>query len=685
MFQPDDVFLHSLSSIVSGRGSAKFSRASSIPSPFKPPISPDPEGYPIQKTLPILQSFIDPERRECASRSSRRLDDFKQNQRLRHYQEPESQAIVLLHDQPIERPSRMIMGKLATLEPPITRGALSELDVNKIALNPKLRHDINFNLELHFRPNLEGEKRRRKTQRSNEFWETLWVQFRAYIVSREAVEREWGDQEWCLHVEAIRDILETLVPERDRALIDEIISVDLHIQQFRKGVADLEKLAKLAQLLKCHCAPMRDSRIDEIVAQLGDGARNCDVNVLVAGMRSMLGVLEGMKLDVANHQIRCLRPLLFIEDTVHFEQKFFMKKIDVLKGENSHVQSMLATLSPQSSPSPIASCPEHPPRYLLEKISNEYNSHSCAVQILKSLLEISNSGHHNSEKFPSDSSVPVGDRILSKLHGTLPFLELFIDNTGRYFMDPFQQLSALLCKNHPKLVASILTFIYLPIVTALPVDPSASVPRDQNPSEFVQFWKDLWCQFKDHKSGPMFLNSAWGTFLALLYHMITVCDEGAWKDTDLLLGSSYTSSLAAFFLGMGDSLSEWQLALLWLFEACLNLKLLQQKLARFPQMRGKTKFCIIVGGFLSSGVLAQYINPADGRYVNNWIQTAMLAPITTTTITHFWIEFVDKAGVAQSLEDGTYAAPTARLWAQSTLVLQQALFIVAGLEQIPEN
>jgi hypothetical protein len=29
---------------------------------------------------------------------------------------------------------------------------------------------------------------------------------------------------------------------------------------------------------------------------------------------------------VANHQIRCLRPLL-IEDTVHFEQKFFMKKI----------------------------------------------------------------------------------------------------------------------------------------------------------------------------------------------------------------------------------------------------------------------------------------------------------------------------------------------------------------------
>jgi hypothetical protein len=43
-------------------------------------------------------------------------------------------------------------------------------------------------------------------------------------------------------------------------------------------------------------------------------------------MRSLLGVLEVMKLDVANHQIRCLRPFL-IENTVDFEQRFFLKKI----------------------------------------------------------------------------------------------------------------------------------------------------------------------------------------------------------------------------------------------------------------------------------------------------------------------------------------------------------------------
>jgi T-complex protein 11 len=233
-----------------------------------------------------------------------------------------------------------------TLEPPVTKGTLSELDVNKIVHNPKLRHDINFDPDLHFRPNLDGEKGRRKTQKANYFWETMRSQLREYIANREQFEA-LGEKEWCLPatLKAIRGILETLVPARDRASVEETFNVDLLMQQFRKGVADLVKLALwLSQLLKCHCAPMRDDWVDEMVTQLSNGDRNGDVALLVAGMQNLLGVLEAMKLvsehksvtrkasqltglqDVANHQIRCLRPIL-IEDTVHFEQKFFMKKI----------------------------------------------------------------------------------------------------------------------------------------------------------------------------------------------------------------------------------------------------------------------------------------------------------------------------------------------------------------------
>jgi hypothetical protein len=69
------------------------------------------------------------------------------------------------------------------------------------------------------------------------------------------------------------------------------------MQQFRKGVADLTKLAMwLSQLLKCHCAPVRDEWVDKMVMQLSSGDRNGDVGLLVGGMRSLLAVLEAMKL-----------------------------------------------------------------------------------------------------------------------------------------------------------------------------------------------------------------------------------------------------------------------------------------------------------------------------------------------------------------------------------------------------
>lgn len=185
------------------------------------------------------------------------------------------------------------------LEPPVTKSTLSELDVNKIVHNPKLRHDINFDPDLHFRPNLDGEKGRKKTQKANDFWETMRLQLRGYLTDREQFERDLGDAEWCLPatLKAIRGILETLVPARDRSSVEETFNVDLLMQQFRKGVADLGKLALwLSQLLKCHCAPMRDIWVDEMVVQLSDGDKNWDVTMLVNGMRSLMGILEAMKL-----------------------------------------------------------------------------------------------------------------------------------------------------------------------------------------------------------------------------------------------------------------------------------------------------------------------------------------------------------------------------------------------------
>lgn len=229
---------------------------------------------------------------------------------------------------PLSRPT--FSSSPPSLEPPVTKATLSELDVNKIIHNPKLRHDINFDPELHFRPNLDGEKGRRKQEKANQFWTTLQDQLMQFVMDREGfLESHSNGRDWCLPalLRAVKDIIQTLVPQRDKELLNDGLNVELLMQQFNRGVADLEKLASwLSGVLKLHCAPMRDDWVDEMYNELSNGNRNNDMDELVKGMRSLLSVLEAMKLDVANHQIRCLRPVL-IDDTVNFEQRFFMRKI----------------------------------------------------------------------------------------------------------------------------------------------------------------------------------------------------------------------------------------------------------------------------------------------------------------------------------------------------------------------
>lgn len=200
---------------------------------------------------------------------------------------------------PSQRANTDSSKKSTSLDPPVTKQTLSELDVNKIVHNPKLRHDINFDPELHFRPNLDGDKGKRKQARADAFWTSMRRQLELFLTNREAFEAEVNGQEWCLPSTlcAIRGILETLVPQRDRASVEEIVNVELLMQQFTKGVADLGKLAQwLSQLLKSHCAPMRDPWVDQMVVSLSSGDKNRDVAELVQGMRQLLGVLEAMKL-----------------------------------------------------------------------------------------------------------------------------------------------------------------------------------------------------------------------------------------------------------------------------------------------------------------------------------------------------------------------------------------------------
>ncbi|KAI9828581.1 MAG: hypothetical protein M1819_006573 [Sarea resinae] len=231
--------------------------------------------------------------------------------------------------------------------PPVTRDSLSELDIVKIINNTKLRHDINFDRELHFRPNLDGDKGRRKMQLAELYWDALLAElilrfknddvFPSGFIRRRIIESETNlrDERTTIFqksrlgkmFESIGEILKTLVPERDHQMIDDMLDGKLLMQQVDNKVCDFITLSqRLSRLLKMHCAPMRDEWADHMAKQIEHGVRDLDMNTLVEGLKTLFGTLEAMKLDVANHQIRSLRPLL-INDTINFEQKYFSHKI----------------------------------------------------------------------------------------------------------------------------------------------------------------------------------------------------------------------------------------------------------------------------------------------------------------------------------------------------------------------
>jgi hypothetical protein len=224
----------------------------------------------------------------------------------------------------------------ASIHPPITPDFLDELNIRRFINNAKLRHDVNFDREVHFRPNLDGVQGEVKIKLAEDYWKALEAELHMLHVSQraraqpdgtvspvywESVMRE-SRKRLPSFVEVVRDILTALVSDEYQAKITERLDVDLFIQQIDNGVCDLVDLADwLERVLKNHCAPMRDGLVDKMRKSITMGAQQADQKLMVSGLRQLLNLLEAMKLDVANHQIRHMRPLL-IADTIKFQKRY---------------------------------------------------------------------------------------------------------------------------------------------------------------------------------------------------------------------------------------------------------------------------------------------------------------------------------------------------------------------------
>lgn len=195
----------------------------------------------------------------------------------------------------------------ATELPPITKQSLSELDIQNIISNTKLRHDVNFDRDLSFRPNNDGSKGHQKNHHAHKYWLALQAELHLYARLFQGTPplRHVEPSVYFRHAQrripklfdTIHDILKSLVPDRDHARVDEHLDVRMLMQEIERGVCDMVALVECtARLLKEHCAPMRDCDVDRMVQLMREGATNSDMGKIITSLSHLLAMLETMKL-----------------------------------------------------------------------------------------------------------------------------------------------------------------------------------------------------------------------------------------------------------------------------------------------------------------------------------------------------------------------------------------------------
>ena len=89
----------------------------------------------------------------------------------------------------------------------------------------------------------------------------------------------------------------SLLPPSERGLVEEVVDPEFLCQQLFRGVLNVGNLARfLGRIMKEHCAPMRDSMVEKMMAQFEYAQQTENTPAFVLGLRMVFELLEGMKL-----------------------------------------------------------------------------------------------------------------------------------------------------------------------------------------------------------------------------------------------------------------------------------------------------------------------------------------------------------------------------------------------------
>jgi len=204
-----------------------------------------------------------------------------------------------------------------SLDPPITRETLSELDWDRLSNNLLLRHDLNFETNIQYRPNTYGARGLERSLQTAQYWDAVTVEVDISLANKRR-KCSYHSQR-CLRTpppsskplrschkillrlprmfRAIRETLKTLVPEKEWQAIDSRLDVELLVQQMQYGACDFTSLGDcLANLLRRFCSPDRDHLFDDLTAGIRQGVIQADAQLIVTSLRCAFSILEIMRL-----------------------------------------------------------------------------------------------------------------------------------------------------------------------------------------------------------------------------------------------------------------------------------------------------------------------------------------------------------------------------------------------------
>ncbi|KAI0044401.1 Tcp11-domain-containing protein [Auriscalpium vulgare] len=260
--------------------------------------------------------------------------------------------------------------------PPVNKDTLKELDLDAIMRNPQLRHDFLFDSGLQFR----AAASRRKRDQAETYWRavaheletgctcvTFDIHGRPHSVVCVCKRLPTPPVDPVIACLPLRRRLTLRMPSRIKSLLKELLVVLLSIirpqtaagshiqganvsyqqrvkqhseqvqklravldaelieQEMKHGLYDPSSTFKVVgEVLKSHCAPMRDQAVDAMVQKAercspGGGGGKADA---ISAIRDCFEILELMKLDIANHQMQTLRPHI-IHTSPEFELRMF--------------------------------------------------------------------------------------------------------------------------------------------------------------------------------------------------------------------------------------------------------------------------------------------------------------------------------------------------------------------------